>query len=123
MKIINLKDFYTSIYSHDCFCDVPDEVAELLVLYERREKSHRRLVYKYKAHFSLDRDDGLQNEAAQFTPSAEDAYENNIIRQALFTGLSELTDKQLSRLYAHFFLDMSYMQIACIENVDESAVP
>ena len=37
MKIINLRDFYKSLYDHDAFCEVPDEVAELLILFKRRE--------------------------------------------------------------------------------------
>ena len=52
MKTVNLRDFYQSIYDHDCLYEVPDEVAELLILYKRREEAHRRLTYKYRAYFS-----------------------------------------------------------------------
>lgn len=52
MKTVNLRDFYQSIYDHDCLYEVPDEVAELLILYKRREGAHRRLTYKYRAFFS-----------------------------------------------------------------------
>lgn len=51
MKTVNLRDFYQSIYDHDCLYEVPDEVAELLILYKRREEAHRRLTYKYRAFF------------------------------------------------------------------------
>ena len=44
MKTVNLRDFYQSIYDHDCLYEVPDEVAELLILYKRREEAHRRLT-------------------------------------------------------------------------------
>mgnify|MGYP007128354721 CR=1 FL=1 len=63
MKTVNLRDFYQSIYDHDCLYEVPDEVAELLILYKRREEAHRRLTYKYRAYFSLDCCDGIENEA------------------------------------------------------------
>lgn len=40
----------------------------------------------------------------------------------LCVALSELTEKQLVRLYAHAVLGMGYARIAAIEGVDESAV-
>lgn len=74
MKTVNLRDFYQSIYDHDCLYEVPDEVAELLILYKRREEAHRRLTYKYRAYFSLDCCDGIENEAVHNSPSAEEIF-------------------------------------------------
>lgn len=74
MKTVNLRDFYQSIYDHDCLYEVPDEVAELLILYKRREEAHRRLTYKYRAYFSLDCCDGIENEAVHNSPSAEKIF-------------------------------------------------
>ena len=122
MKTINLRDFYSSIYSADCLCDVPDEVAELLFLYRRFEEAQRRLIYKHRAHYSLDRDDGIENAAILFTPSVHEIFEQNTIRRALYTAIQDLSDKQLKRLYARFFLDLNYAQIAQLEHIDESAV-
>jgi RNA polymerase sigma-70 factor (ECF subfamily) len=122
MRTINLRDFYSSIYSADCLCEVPDEVAELLLLYKRLEETQRRLTYKHRAHYSIDRDDGIENAALLFAPSVHEIYEQNITRQALYTAIQDLTDKQLKRLYAHFFLDMNYVQIARFERTDASSV-
>jgi RNA polymerase sigma-70 factor (ECF subfamily) len=63
MKTINLRDFYSSIYSADFLFNVPDEVAELLFLYKRLEEAQRRLIFMHKAYYSLDRNDGIENEA------------------------------------------------------------
>ena len=114
MKIINLKDFYASHYAHDCFYEVPDEVAEALTLFKRREQSQIRRKYKNKAHYSLDRDDGIENEALFFELSAQEVYERKVGRMALYLAMQSLTDKQLRRLYACFFLDMSYARKHCL---------
>ena len=44
MKTINLRDFYKTLYDYDTFCEVPDEVADLLILLKRREESYQRKV-------------------------------------------------------------------------------
>lgn len=122
MKTINLKDFYASLYSHDCICEVSDEVAELLAHFKAREQSQIRQRYKHRAHYSLDRNDGIENDALNFVPSAQEVYERKAERIALYLAMQSLTDKQLRRLYAYFFLDMSYSKIARLEHVDESTV-
>ena len=122
MKIINLRDFYTSLYTHDCICEVPDEVADLLAHFKSREQSQVRQRYKHRAHYSLDRDDGIENDALIFAPSAQEVYERKAERMVLYLAMQSLTDKQLRRLYACFFLDMGYARIARLEHVDESTV-
>lgn len=122
MKTINLRDFYSSIYSTDVMCEVPDEVAELLMLYRQIERAQRQCIRRHKAYFSLDRDDGIELQALLFTPSAQEVYEKKCLHNELCMALSELTEKQLVRLYAHAVLGMGYARIAAIGGVDESAV-
>ena len=122
MKTINLKDFYSSVYSADYLCEVPDEVAELLFLYKRLEKAQRRLSYKHKAYYSLDRNDGIENEALFLSPSAHEVFEHKMLLQELYAAIYDLPDKQFKRLYARFFLDMSYSQIARLERVHVTTV-
>ena len=122
MKTINLRDFYSSIYSDDCLCEVPDEVAELLLLFKQLERTQRQYIRRHKAYFSLDRGDGIETQALYSAPSAQDVYEKQCLHRELCYALSELTDKQLARLYAHVVLGMGYARIAALEGVDESAV-
>ena len=122
MKTVNLRDFYQSIYDHDCLYEVPDEVAELLILYKRREEAHRRLTYEYRAFFSLDCCDGIENEAVHNSPSAEEIFFRYADNVELCAALQRLTDKQLRRLYARYFLNMKYTDIAKRENVNESTI-
>ena len=122
MKTINLRDFYKSLYDRDQFCEVPDEVAELLLLYKRREEAQRRKIYRHKAQYSLDRNDGIENEALKSVPSADSVCEQQMEQTALFTAMKTLPVKQLKRLYAHFFLGMGYAEIAKQEGTDRSTV-
>ena len=122
MKTINLRDFYKSLYDRYQFCEVPDEVAELLLLYKRREEAQRRKIYRHKAQYSLDQGEGIEKDILRPSRSAEESYEAQIVTEALYTAMKSLTSKQRRRLYAHYFLDMSYARIASMEGVDESAV-
>ena len=58
MAIINLRDFYP-YYTADSFIEVPDEVAEAMAEFDRKEAAYRLRTYRHKAYYSLDREDGL----------------------------------------------------------------
>ena len=122
MKIINLRDFYRTLYDHDSFYEVPDEVAELLILFRRHEKSQRRRIYKHRAHYSLDIYENVEREATLKSPSAEEVFEQLAEQEQLYDAMMALTQKQRSRIYARFFLKMSYSKIAEQEGVDVSSI-
>ena len=119
---INLREFYPECYRSDYFVEVPDEVAELLILLRRHEQSQRRRVYKHKAHYSLDIYENVEREAVLQGPSAEEVFDQLAEQEQLYDALTVLTGKQRSRVYEHFFLNMSYTQIAEKEGVDVSTV-
>ena len=98
MKTINLRDFYSTLYNQDAFYDVPDEVAELLILYQKKEKAQREYIRYHKAYYSLDRNQGIENAALSFVQSPEELYVFKIVQELLYSAMSELTDKQLERL-------------------------
>ena len=62
MAIINLRDFYP-YYTADSFIEVPDEVAEAMAEFDRREAAYRLRTYRHKAYYSLDREDGIEHSA------------------------------------------------------------
>lgn len=119
---INLREFYPECYRNDYFVEVPDEVAELLILLRRHEQSQRRRIYKHKAHYSLDIYEIVERDVVLQTPSAEEVFAHLTEQKLLYDALSILTEKQRFRLYAHFFLNMSYTRIAKQEGVDVSTV-
>jgi len=122
MKIINLRDFYRTLYDHDSFYEVPDEVAELLILFRRHEQSQRRRIYKHRAHYSLDIYENVEREATLKSPSAEEVFEQLAEQEQLYDAMMALTHKQRTRIYARFFLKMSYSKIAEQEGVDVSSI-
>ena len=119
---INLRDFYPKYYHKDYYVQVPDEIAELLILFKRREQAAQRKIFWHKAHYSLDAYPTAERDALAQSPSAEEVCEASEEREQLFAAIMTLTEKQRSRLYAHFFLGMGYTQIAETEGTDESTV-
>lgn len=119
---INLREFYPECYKSDYFVEVPDEVAELLILLRRHEQSQRRRIYKYKAQYSLDIYENVERETVLKYPSAEEVFEQLAEQEQLYDAMMALTHKQRTRLYAHFSLNMSYTQIAKQEGVDVTSV-
>ena len=122
MLKINLRKFYPECYRSDYFVEVPDEVAELLILLRRHEQSQRRRIYKHRAHYSLDIYENVERESMLKSPSAEEVFEQLAEQEQLYDAMMALTHKQRTRLYAHFFLNMSYTKIAKQEGVDITSV-
>lgn len=121
MTTINLRDYYP-FYTHDCFIDVPDEVAELFKEFDRKEAAYRLRTYRHKAYYSLDRNDGIEHEALFVSLSPHELYERKVSMQELHAAISSLPDKQAKRVYAHFILGMSQTEIAKAEGVSKMAV-
>lgn len=63
MQTVNLKKYYYPLFTKDTFVEVSDEVAEALLLMHREENNRIRKMYYHKAYFSLDREDGIENDA------------------------------------------------------------
>jgi len=118
---INLRDYYP-IYPNDEFVEVTEEVAEQLHQWEQNEKSHRRKRNRYLAHYSLDLGDGIENDAVFSCITPDELYERKLTRQQLYAAISALPDKQATRVYAHFIMGMSQVDIAHVENVSTVAV-
>lgn len=118
---INLRDYYP-FYQKDCFVDIPDEVAEELRNFDRMESAYQRRMYRYKAQYSLDRGDGIENDILFVSLSPWEIYERKVTYEQLHAAISSLPDKQAKRIYAHFFMEISCAAIAEAEGVSEAAV-
>ena len=121
MKMINLRDYYP-FYTSDYFITVSDDVAELFIEHARLEAAYQRRKYWNKAHYSLNRDDGIEHDALFVSVSPCEIYERKVTYEQLYAAISSLPDKQAKRIYAYFFLNMSKRTIAKSEGVDERAV-
>lgn len=119
--LINLRDFYP-FYACDTYIDVPDEIGAVLLESKREENNYLRRMYRHKAHYSLDRDDGIENSVLFVAMTPEEYYERKVTMEQLYAAIATLPDKQAKRIYAHFFLGMSKTAIAKAEGVRVNAV-
>ena len=79
MVKVNLHAFYP-FYDQDCLIGVSDEVAAALQFFERQEASYQRRTRRYKAYYSLDREDGVEKNAQRRFMSRRQ-QENDCTRQ------------------------------------------
>lgn len=122
MTEINLREQYPEIYKTDCIIAVPDEVAELMREYDRKEAAYRRRTYYHHAQYSLDRGDGIEYEAVFLSVSPEEIYERKVTMEQLHAAIASLPDKQAKRIYARYFLNLDVEAIARSEGVSTTAV-
>lgn len=122
MTKINLREQYPDFYSTDTFVEVPDEVADFMREYDRKEAAYRRRTYYHKAFYSLDRGDGIEYDAVFSSITPWEVYERKLTLEQLHAAISTLPDKQAKRLNAYYFLGMSKAEIARAEGVNKSQV-
>lgn len=109
-------------YTQDMIVEVPDEVALLLREYMLLEEAYRIRTYRYKAFYSLDRDEGIEREILQKPLNPAEIWEQRQMTELIYKGLSKLPVKQRQRIYAHFFLGMSKADIAKAEGTHKSRI-
>ena len=106
MQTINLKQYYP-FCKEDIFVEVSDEIVEAFLLDKRAEAARERKMFRYKAFYSLDCNDGIENAAIGWAqPSPEDhliekeelAEYEELIRR-LYEAISSLSPMPVS--YTH----------------------
>ena len=122
MKQINLRELYPDTYTEDTFVEVSDEVLAVFLDDKRAEEAHERQIYRYKAHYSLDLKNGIENAIIQFSPSPQEVLEEQLLKHQLYSAVMKLPDKQARRIYARYYLDMTVKEIAQAEGVEPSMV-
>lgn len=122
MKTINLREQYPAFYSTDTYVEVSDEIATAMKEFDRKEAAYQRRTYYHKAHYSLDRGDGIEYDALFLSITPWEVYERKLTMEELHAAITKLPDKQAKRLNAYYFLDMSKAEIARAEGVNKSQV-
>ena len=97
MQTINLKQYYP-FCTEDTFVEVSDEIVEAFLLDKRAEAARERKMYRYKAFYSLDCDDGIEKAAI----------------------ISSLPPTQARRVHARYMLGMKVKDIAAMEGITPS---
>ena len=122
MKKVNLRDLYPDVYKNDHFVEVTEDVLETIRAAERAEAAYDRRMYRYKAHYSLDCDNGIEKAVVQHPPTPEEILEDKQLRDQLYAAVMQLPDKQAKWIYARYYLGMRVSEIATAEGVDQSRV-
>ena len=118
MKKINLRELYPDVYTTDFFVDVTEEVMETIRAAERAEAAYERKMYRYKAQYSLDCENGIEN-AVLLKPQTPEML---LEEKQLYAAVMALPEKQAKRIYARYYLGMRVSEIAAAEGVDPSRV-
>ena len=129
MQTINLKQYYP-FCTEDTFIEVSDEIVEAFLLDKRAEAARERKMYRYKAFYSLDCDDGIENAAIGWAqPSPEEILlerEERAARLRLVAALPEAlahaTPTQARRVRAYYIAGINQPEISRREGVDSSKV-
>lgn len=122
MQKINLRDLYPDIYKTDVFVEVAEEIVATLKSNEQATATYERRKYRHKAHYSLDRGDGIENDALVRPQTPEEILEQKQLHEELHSALMQLPAIQAKRIYARFYLGMEVSEIAKIEGVDRRRV-
>ena len=122
MKKVNLRDLYPDVYKTDHFVEVTEDVLETIRDSERAEAAYDRRMYRYKAHYSLDCDNGIENAILLKPQTPEMFLEEKQLREQIYAAVMALPEKQAKRIYARDYLGMRVGEIAAAEGVDPSRV-
>lgn len=122
MKRINLRELYPDYYQTDIFIDIPEDILAVIAEETRAEAAAKRQTYRYRAQYSLDVGDGIEDAALRQLPSPETILETYQQHEALYAAIMSLPEKQAKRIYARFILGLTINEIAQIEGVSKSRV-
>ena len=122
MKYINLRELYPDVYKTDTLVEVTEEVFAVIQASDRAEDAYKRRMYRYKAQYSLDCNNGIEKVVMVQPPTPEEILEDKQLREQLYAAVMELPDKQAKWIYARFYLGMTVKEIAQAEGVDLSWV-
>ena len=91
MQKINLRELYPDVYKTDVFVDVAEEVVAAIRGQEQDDAAYERRMYRHKAHYSLNREDGIENDALNRSLTPEEVLEQKLLREEVYAALMQLT--------------------------------
>lgn len=121
MTFINLRDFFPW-YTADQIVQVSNEVYEELLADRRYEAAYQRRKLRYKAQYSLDVEDGIENHILHMEPSPEDLVLREELFYELWNALNSLPELQGKRVEACVLKSVSYREQGRRERVNASSI-
>lgn len=122
MKKQNRFMMYIEAQERKMNVEIPPNVREEMLTFFRKEETYQRVRRYHNAYYSLDRDDGLENEISDVAPSPEEIVIHREEQGMLHAALMSLPAVQRRRVMLRFMYNMSIAQIARMEGVSWSAV-
>ena len=122
MKVINLRDLYPYVYKTDTYVEVTEEVLDTIQAAQRLEAAYERRMYRHKAYYSLDYGNGIEKAITGHVLTPENIFEAKQQQEQLYAAVMALPEKQAKRLYAHFYLGMTPVEIAHADGVDPGSI-
>ncbi len=125
MQTINLKQYYP-FCKEDIFVEVSDEIVEAFLLDKRAEAARDRKMYRYKAFYSLDCNDGIgkcrhrlgaQPSPEDYLIEKEELAEYEELIRRLYEAISSLPPMQARRVHARYMLGMKVKDIAAMDGI------
>ena len=92
MQKINLRELYPDMYKTDTFLEVTDEVQAVFLSDKRAEAAHERQMYRYKAQYSLDCNNGIEDAVVHRSLTPEEVLEEKQLRDQLYAAVMELPE-------------------------------
>ena len=120
MKKSNLRNFILMFIQQTFFVDVASN-GDLRAA-ERAEAAYERKMYRYKAQYSLDCENGIENAVLLKPKTPEMLLEEKQLQEQVYSAVMNLPEKQAKRIYARYYLGMTVNEIAGVEGVDPSRV-
>ena len=115
MPIIKIQEFYPFSTDNESV-DVSEAVEAELLASKREQKNYERRM-RYNKVYSLDAGDGIETAAIRHAPSPEDVVIQMERDYHLYEAMKSLSEKQESRIRAHYLLGMKQREIAEAEGV------
>ena len=122
MKVINLRDLYPDVYKTDTYVEVTEEVLDTIQAAQRLEAAYERRMYRHKAYYSLDYGNGIEKAITGHVLTPENIFEAKQQQEQLYAAVMALPEKQAKRLYTHFYLGMTPVEIAHADGVDPGSI-
>ena len=134
MVTINLRDIFPE-EKLDCLIEVPDgdeeafrmgltkEIADVYFTDQRKENAYQRRMYWNNSHYSIEQNDGIENDAISETADPVfKEFVDKLARQQILDAIGTLPEIQSRRIYAFYYLGMNMSEIAKKEGVNKSQV-
>ena len=91
MQKINLRDLYPDAYKTDVFVDVAEEVLATIQGQQQDDAAYERRKFRHKAYYSLNRGDGIENDALNQPPTPEEILEQKAAEEGSVRGADAAT--------------------------------